>query len=159
MWQLLITTRSPRVGGGVNIAMVTQQTHSDSHKHAVSHTGGRRVNSARQHTRISVSAPQQPPRPSVTLSPYERQIVGAISGGPALERWRKWLPTGRHCWQHHTHFSLLRSLTRIILLSVWEVSISPLSFMKLHADLRLLSHLPCCMHLRAPHDLITALSR
>lgn len=36
------------------------------------------------HGDTNVNALQPRPRPSVTVSPYERQIVGAISGGPEM---------------------------------------------------------------------------
>lgn len=43
----------------------------------------------------------------------------------ALERWRKWLPTGRRCWQRHTHSSILPKPPRFISLAIWNVFICP----------------------------------
>lgn len=112
---------------GVNVAVVTQQTQRDGHKNS-----GLGECSSRQHTdrHTSVSALQPRPRPSVTLSPYERQIVRAISGGPerlqscsgAMEEVAAHRQALLAASRTHNHSP---PLTRFILLSVWEVSISP----------------------------------
>ena len=102
------------------------------------------------HTRVSAAKP----RPSVTLSPYERQIVKAISGGPA-ERLQPCSGVMEEVAAHRqallaaSHTLLSPPLTHF-LLSIWEVSISPLSFIHPQLDLCLHSQFQCSMHLWAP---------
>lgn len=131
---------------GVDIAMVTQRTHRDSRKHSGSHLNGWGESSSRQHTDTQVSMHcNHGHDPASLCPPMKGRLWGLFLEGlkacsPALGRWRKWLPTSRHCWQHHTHFSLSSTLSRFIPLSVWDVTISPPSFMQSHVDLRLHSH-------------------
>lgn len=107
----------PTGGGGVNIAVVTRQTHRQpqTFRQPSEWLRGEQLTPTHRHT--SISAPQPLPRPSVTLSPYERQIVRAISGGP--ERLQPCSGAMEEVAAHrqallaasHTHSSLLRSLT------------------------------------------------
>lgn len=77
----------------VNVAMVIKQSLRDSHKQA----GHQKLHAhTHKHTQ-SCSSPQPRLWPSVTLSPYERQIVWAISGGP--ERLLLWSDGGSGCPQ------------------------------------------------------------
>lgn len=102
---------------GVNVAMVTQQTHRDSHKHSGNQLNSWVESSSCQFTETQASMHCNHGHGPASLCPPMKGrlwglfLEGLKSCSPALWRQRKWLPTDRHCWQHHTHFSLLHTLS------------------------------------------------
>lgn len=128
--------------------MVTQEIYRGCHKPRGSHQSGRQLTPTHKHKRQSTTMTQ-----CHTLSPlWKADCEGYFwrvlkDCGPALRRWRKWLPTGRHCWQHHTHSSLLMLTHSHHLVSIWEASVS---FAYIHIN---------SLQLQTWHKLVIALSQ
>lgn len=160
MWQPLTITHSPQGGNCCPGNTLNTQRQPQTFGQPSEWLSGEQLTPTHRH--MSVSAPQPRPRPSITLSPYERQIVRAISGG--AERLQSCSGVMEEVAAHRqallaaSHTLLSPPLIHLLHLAfnlrgfyfpseLYVVSCKPL----LHL------HSQHWMHLWAPHELVIAL--
>lgn len=114
MWQRGPSPTSNRGGACCHSNAANTQRQPQTFRQTSEWLRGEQLTPTHRHTLESV---QQSHDPASLCPPMKGRLwrlflEGLLKGcSPALGWWRKWLPTGRHCWQHHTHSSLLHSLT------------------------------------------------
>lgn len=114
MWQALAITHIQQGGSCCHGNAANTQRQIQTFRQTSEWLRGERLTPTHRHT---LESAQQSHDPASLCPPMKGRLwrlflEGLLKGcSPALGWWRKWLPTGRHCWQHHTHSSLLHSLT------------------------------------------------